>query len=669
MGESPQIEVDVLRPTLKLRAEPASPLPGEEVRVSVTEEPPLDPGIASYWWELQGRAKNAGALADERHYSLKPADAQPVTVIVHARARDGGADLGQESLTIVPRRYDVRVTTRTLGMPSREWNPAGGGLRETSAGPRVFQDVLVRADVSPSPIDARYLWSISPPGCVLSNEISQEPRVNCSEAGSYTATVVLRDREGSELGSGSGSFSIQAPPAPAPTPVRTDPDLERRETARRLRAEGEAFQAAGKLREAVDRYRESLRYFPDPRLEAHIAQVEAALAQEAQARETARRLRAEGEAFQNADRLEEAVSRYRESLKYLPDARLQAHILDLEAEIARRRAAQAAAPAPPASNPPQRTPTRSATPAAAAPAPSVAAAPARPPATEVAVDPKKREKALKLRAEGEKEEAKNKLKNAVEKYRKSLQEMSDDALARHVAELEPRAEQQEREKNAKRHADIGYAQEYLGLLSGAIDEFRKSLSYVDDPALTRHIADLERRMKAEEQEQRRAEARAAEEARRGGSGASSGSSGSSTGSSGTPSSSTGSTRGRPAEPSASAPAPSTPPPAPRSTPIAPAPQLPAPQRSQACDASGTYEVSGEGVTITFRLSQSGDRLSGTASGAGLSGSIEATRSGLNLSFRNSDGDTWTGVLAADCSSMMITITVDGETNSLTLSRR
>jgi len=97
VAESQPVQVEVGLPQLSLRAEPTAPYPGQEVRVTVTEQPALGPQIVSFWWEVAGNARNAGALADERHYSFKPGEATPVTVTVHAKARDGAPTWGSRA--------------------------------------------------------------------------------------------------------------------------------------------------------------------------------------------------------------------------------------------------------------------------------------------------------------------------------------------------------------------------------------------------------------------------------------------------------------------------------------------------------------------------------------------------------------------------------------------
>ena len=97
--------------------------------------------------------------------------------------------------------------------------------------------------------------------------------------------------------------------------TRLAQDREKVETAKRLRAEGEALQSQGKTAEAAAKYRESLKFVPDARLEEHIKVLEAKLAGETAKVETAKKLRAEGEALQSQGKTAEAVAKYRESLK------------------------------------------------------------------------------------------------------------------------------------------------------------------------------------------------------------------------------------------------------------------------------------------------------------------------------------------------------------------
>lgn len=160
----------------------------------------------------------------------------------------------------------------------------------------------------------------------------------------------------------------------------------RLQAAIRTQSEGEALEKAGRLREAIAKYRESLTHVDDPALVTHIAQLEAEATRRereaavekqrtaeaarqaelrrqadaaARAREEEERRKAaeeaerligaairtqsEGEAFEREGKLREAIAKYRESVSYVPDPELDERIARLTAEIARRERAGAAA--------------------------------------------------------------------------------------------------------------------------------------------------------------------------------------------------------------------------------------------------------------------------------------------------------------------------------------
>jgi hypothetical protein len=143
--------------------------------------------------------------------------------------------------------------------------------------------------------------------------------------------------------------------------------LRAREAAKQacaaVRQQGDTLVQQKRFQEAVVKYRESLRCHPDPKLEEYIAQIEATMkqAQETETRKAqAKRLRDDAYALQQQNRLREAIAKYRDSLAVWPDQQLSDYVKQLEA--------QASKPvAPPVSNaaaaPQPTVPTTSPTPA------------------------------------------------------------------------------------------------------------------------------------------------------------------------------------------------------------------------------------------------------------------------------------------------------------------
>jgi tetratricopeptide (TPR) repeat protein len=512
---------------------------------------------------------------------------------------DGGDDLGVKDIVITARPHDVEVTgPKARGPRPQVWSAKDGRLVDADQQIAVFQDVSMRVDVAPAPANPplHYQWTVSPDGCSIGNPISQEPTFNCSQAGSYTASVAARDHVGAMLGTGTGSIVITLAQAGGPAGP-AQPDTAKRETARRLRAEGQALQQQGKLREAIAKYRESLTYVPDPALEAYIAQVEAAAAKQEQAaqpsaaqaaqqggakRETARRLRAEGQAMQQQGRLRDAIAKYEESLTYVPDPALESYIGQVGAEAAKQeRAAQQAAA-----------------------------------------------------------------------------QIAQQAVAQ---------QEQARRATAQRLRSEGAALQQQGRLREAIAKYRESLSYLPDSAVESIIGQAE----AEAAKRDRAAAQATPQPPQ----------------SPPPAQSTPAPANRSAPataaPSPPAPRPALPPvqaPAPKPEPkAAPTPEpTPAPRAEpQGCSLSGEWSASYEGTTMTLSLTQREAGVQGTLSIADAeigSGSAPARGSVSGTSVRitaaNPDGEmVIAGSVTADCRTLNMTMSLEGESHPVTFRRK
>lgn len=111
-----------------------------------------------------------------------------------------------------------------------------------------------------------------------------------------------------------------------------------RQACMNLRRQGDSLVQQKRLKEAVVQYREHLRCNPDRQLEDYIRSLEDTIKKEEEQRqryEYAKRLRSEGEQLQKANRIQEAITKYRESLRYLPDSELEKHIRELELAMAR----------------------------------------------------------------------------------------------------------------------------------------------------------------------------------------------------------------------------------------------------------------------------------------------------------------------------------------------
>ena len=108
--------------------------------------------------------------------------------------------------------------------------------------------------------------------------------------------------------------------------------------AKNWRADGEAKQNAGKIPEAIASYRQSLKLLPDPALEEHVRVLEGKQAEAGQKKAAADRLWQEGTALFNQGRPSEALTKFKESAGLWPDTARQKYVADLEARRAKAAA-------------------------------------------------------------------------------------------------------------------------------------------------------------------------------------------------------------------------------------------------------------------------------------------------------------------------------------------
>jgi hypothetical protein len=218
IGESEQIEIEVSKPELKLSFQPQNPKVGQEVKLTVTDKPKMDDKTISFWWEISGNTLNPGPLKNEREYTFRPKDIKPVTVIVHGKAKDGGDDLGQDKATITAQAYEVKLgEPHHLPPKPRIWKcdtqlgrAKDCGIVELEKELAVFNDIFIKAGVTPEPekLPLRYDWSIDPTGICGLPGAGQELKINCSQPGSYTVTLKVRDSQNVELGTASTQVGI-----------------------------------------------------------------------------------------------------------------------------------------------------------------------------------------------------------------------------------------------------------------------------------------------------------------------------------------------------------------------------------------------------------------------------------------------------------------------------
>ncbi|MGE5843698.1 MAG: hypothetical protein ACM32K_02265, partial [Syntrophaceae bacterium] len=249
VGESDQITIEVVSPKLKLSINKKEPLIGEKVVLTVHEEPAMSNDIISFWWEIKGDAANAGPepnIPNQRSYSFKPKNVKPVTVTVHAKAKEDGSDLGQADATVNPKGYTVTIgEPRYLGPKPKIWKcetQLGGacpGLVDVGDQQfAVHHDVFMKATVNSALSGARYRWSIDPAGTCGTPGAGDEIKMNCSETGTYTTSLKVPNSDGDQVGEASRSVTISVSQKDMDGSKKAKEAQEKLQKAKGLVAEG-----------------------------------------------------------------------------------------------------------------------------------------------------------------------------------------------------------------------------------------------------------------------------------------------------------------------------------------------------------------------------------------------------------------------------------------------
>jgi len=262
VGESEQIPIQAVSPKLKLSVNKKEPLIGEKVVITVHEEPAMSNDIITFWWEIKGDAANPGPepnIPNSRSYSFKPKNVKPVTVTVHAKAKEDGSDLGQADVTVNPKGYAVMIgEPRYLGPKPKIWKcetQLGGacpGLVDVGDQQfAVHHDVFMKATITPALSGARYRWAIDPAGTCGIPGAGDELKMNCSETGTYTVSLKVANSDGDQVGEATRSVTISVSQKDMDGSKKAKEAQEKIQKAKGLVAEGKLDEGIALANEAA----------------------------------------------------------------------------------------------------------------------------------------------------------------------------------------------------------------------------------------------------------------------------------------------------------------------------------------------------------------------------------------------------------------------------------
>ncbi|HRH42839.1 MAG TPA: tetratricopeptide repeat protein, partial [Pyrinomonadaceae bacterium] len=207
VAESDQIEIEIVAPELKITFDQDKALVGKAVKAKVEVVPP-DLKNIDFRWEIPANARQTLQSPDAKEVTFIPQNANPITIKVNARVPVSGEDLGAKEATITAQKYDVRVNVLGAEGPKPQVWKEGVGLVTVENGIAIHQFVGLRAEVSPLPENPRFEWTLNEDSHFAGNNITQQVRVSRSQTGTCEATVIVRDKDGIELGRGNGTFNV-----------------------------------------------------------------------------------------------------------------------------------------------------------------------------------------------------------------------------------------------------------------------------------------------------------------------------------------------------------------------------------------------------------------------------------------------------------------------------
>lgn len=207
LAESEQIEIEIIKPDFKITFSPPISTVGKEVKAKV-DVIPADLKDIDFRWEVTPNGKQTLESQDKREITIILQDTKPVTVTAHARVPFTGDDLGKQTATITAAKLDVKAIVLGAEPPKPQVWKEGVGLVPLETGIAVGQFVGLRAEVTPAQEGLRYEWSLSEDSHFAGNSMSQQIRVSRSQTGTCEAAVIVRDKNGIELGRAAATFDV-----------------------------------------------------------------------------------------------------------------------------------------------------------------------------------------------------------------------------------------------------------------------------------------------------------------------------------------------------------------------------------------------------------------------------------------------------------------------------
>ncbi len=208
VGETKQVEIDVVPPNFTITFSPETAKIGMEVKAVIKTDPLISHELLNYVWSSPESSNRMEYGKDGSVIGFKLKDANPVVLKVEARVPFYGDTLNENiTATFTPSLY--LMETKVTGAKPQIWKE-GVGLVDVENGYAVDQNVVIRAEFvgEKPPGEVRYQWTVNEGTTLASSGLGTEITVSRHEVGSMEAKVQARDPEGVPLCSATAIVAI-----------------------------------------------------------------------------------------------------------------------------------------------------------------------------------------------------------------------------------------------------------------------------------------------------------------------------------------------------------------------------------------------------------------------------------------------------------------------------
>ncbi len=212
VAESEQITVNVVAPNFSISYEPANgkAYVGQQVTATIHAKPGIESKLIDYRWFDPSTSNRLELDGNGGRISFKVKDINPLKLKALARVPVHGDELSEITSSYTGMTYGVNAWMVQPPNLPRTWDPKAKGLKTITRGSRATaEQITLKAELQggTTPDGVRWKWTVNP-GTAISNDISQTPRVSRSTAGTITAKVTAKNKNGNKLGEATVTVNV-----------------------------------------------------------------------------------------------------------------------------------------------------------------------------------------------------------------------------------------------------------------------------------------------------------------------------------------------------------------------------------------------------------------------------------------------------------------------------